>query len=229
MTGSPSSITVVIPSLPERTRWLERAVRSVAGQTVQPAETIVYVDWDRIGPAAARNDAIQRVATEWVAFLDDDDQFHPDHLEILLEGQLRSGADLISTYPKSDQPGIRDALVCCYKGVPVVGPIHVPWGDQQLDHLDARKGRICPHCSTPRGNFIMPTNLARMEYVDKIGGFPEPFSMGTHFAGHGAEDYLFLLAMLDAGARFHHVTGVRTFTGGSDAPNRSHIRMGDGY
>jgi hypothetical protein len=147
-----------------------------------------------------------------VAFLDDDDVFHRDHLEALIAGANRSGADLIGSYPDSDPPGMPDALVCCFKGLPVKGPILVPWGPEQLDHLDARLGPVCRHCGTARGNFIMFTNLVRMSMIDRMGGCPAPFSLGDGFAGCGAEDYLFLLGLLDVGARFHHVTGRRTWT-----------------
>jgi hypothetical protein len=81
-----------------------------------------------------------------------------------------------------------------------------------MDHLDARQGVRCPHCNGKRGNFILVTNLVRMGHVEKAGGFPQPGSMGTGFAGWAAEDYLFLLALRDADARFHHVTGRGTFT-----------------
>jgi hypothetical protein len=205
-------VTVVIPSLPERTTWLERAVRSVNRQSAPPADISIHVDHDHAGAYVARNAALAKVATPWVAFLDDDDTFHPNHLQVLIDGANRSGADLISTYPAPDPPGLQDALVCCYKGVPVRGPVHVPWGPEQLDHLDARKGERCPHCGTRRGSYIMMTNLVRTDLIDKIGGFPEPMSMGDDFAGCGAEDYLFLLALLDAGAQFHHITGQRTWT-----------------
>lgn len=212
MTVTGDGVTVVIPSRPERTKLLERAVRSVDRQSAPPADVIVHVDWDLAGPHVARNAALAKVTTPWVAFLDDDDFFHRNHLAVLVEGANRSGADLISTYPESDPPGAPDALVCCYKGVPVRGPVHVPWGPEQLDHLDARRGERCPHCGKLRGNFIMLTNLVRMDFVEKVGGFPAPGSMGDGFAGHLAEDYLFLLRLLDAGARFHHVTGQRTWT-----------------
>ncbi len=204
-------ITVVIPSLPERSKGLARAVESVARQSVQPYEIITHVDTERSGAHVARNAALAKVLTSWVAFLDDDDVFHRDHLAALIDGANSSGADLIGSYPAPGEP-MEDALVCCYKGVPVVGPLKVPWGPEQLDHFDARRGRLCPHCGTPRGSYIMNTNLVRMTYVDKVGGFPAPGSMGGGFAGSGAEDYLFLLALLDAGARFHHVTGRRTWT-----------------
>jgi hypothetical protein len=205
-------VTVVIPSLPERSEWLERAVRSVDRQSVQPFEVIVQIDKKRLGAHVARNAALRKVRTEWVAFLDDDDWFHPNHLAVLIDGANQSGADLIGTYPTSDPPRLPDALVCCLKGVPVLGPVNIAWGSQQMDHFDSRKGARCPHCATPRGSFIMATNLVRMSLVNQIGGFPAPFSMGEGFAGCGAEDYLFLLALLDAGAKFHHVVGQRTWT-----------------
>jgi glycosyltransferase involved in cell wall biosynthesis len=205
-------VTVVIPSLPERSNWLARAVRSVERQSAPPADVIVHVDHDRAGAHVARNAALEQVTTEWVAFLDDDDQFHKDHLQTLIDGANKSGADLIGTYPEPDPPGLADALVCCWKGIPVRGPVNVPWGPEQLDHLDARKGVRCPHCGGRRGSYIMATNLVRAELIDKIDGFPAPMSMGDEYAGCGAEDYLFLLALLDAGARFHHVTGKRTWT-----------------
>jgi hypothetical protein len=212
LTITSSEVTVAIPSLPERSASLQRAIRSVERQTTPPADIVVHVDRERVGAAAARNAALEKVTTPWVAFLDDDDTFHRNHLEVLVDGANRSGADLVSSNAAPDDPGMRDALVCCWKGVPVVGPVNVPWGPQQLDHLDARRGRRCLHCGAARGSYIMVTNLVRTELVRKIGGFPAPGSMGRDFAGWAAEDYLFLLALLDAGAAFHHVTGQRTWT-----------------
>lgn len=205
-------VTVVIPTLPERAEQLERALASVAAQTVKPGDVVVEVDHRRAGAHVARNAALAKVTTSWVAFLDDDDLFHPDHLEVLIDGANTSGADLVSSYPEADQAGSQDSLYCCYKGQVCQPPLDVPWGPEQIEHLDTRRGEMCPHCGGRRGSFIMNTNLVRMDLVRKIGGVPAPGSMGKHFAGHGAEDYLFLLALLDAGARFHHVTGVRTWT-----------------
>jgi predicted O-methyltransferase YrrM len=204
-------VTVVIPSLPERGEQLERAVASVWQQTTAPFAVVTHIDHKRQGAHAARNAALAKVQTEWVAFLDDDDTFHPDHLETLIDGANETGADVIGSYPEPDH-ACEDALVVCHNGQAVRGPVDVPWGPEQMDHLDARDGAICPHCDTPRGSFIMFTNLVRRSLIDKIGGVPAPGSMGDHFAGWGAEDYLFLLALKDAGAKFHHVTGKRTWT-----------------
>jgi len=205
-------ITVVIATQPDRAWMLERALDSIDRQTIPAAHVVVEVDRDRQGTAKTRNAALERVTTPWIAILDDDDWFHPNHLETLIAGANASWADLIGTYPEAASSGQQDALYCCHKGIRVIGPVNVQWGPEQLDHFDARRGRICPHCGSPRGSFIMVTNLVRMTFVDKIGGFPEPGAMGEGFAGYGAEDYLFLLALLDAGARFHHVTGLRTWS-----------------
>ena len=207
-----ADVSVVIPSLPDRSSLLARAIRSVERQTVQPAKIITQIDRKRLGAAVARNAALKKVTTPWVAFLDDDDEFHYDHLATLIEGANVSGADLVGTYPEPNIPGVVEGLVSCLRGIPVRGPVHIPWGSDQLDHFDARRGPVCPHCSTQRGSFIMVTNLVRMSLIVEVGGFPAPGSMGDDFAGYGAEDYLFLLALLDAGAHFHHVTGRRTWT-----------------
>jgi hypothetical protein len=204
-------VTVVIPSLPERSEWLGRAVRSVERQSVPPADIVIHVDNDHAGAYAARNAALAKVSTPWVAFLDDDDQFHRDHLETLIYGANRSDADLVGTYPVPDRPGAPFLLACCHKGLRCP-PTLIQWGPDQLDHFDARKGRLCDHCGTKRGSFIMITNLVRMDLVDKVDGFSPAGALGDSFAGHRAEDYLFLLKLLDAGARFHHVVGRRTWT-----------------
>ncbi len=41
----------------------------------------------------------------------------------------------------------------------------------------------------------------------------------------GTGDFAQNLKLLDVGARFHHVCGVRTWTYGTDAPYRSHQQM----
>lgn len=80
-------ITVVMPSIPPRVivgDLFTEAVQSVRAQTLQPAGGIsVALDVDRAGAAVTRQRALDAVRTEWVAFLDDDDYFYPNHLETL--------------------------------------------------------------------------------------------------------------------------------------------------
>jgi hypothetical protein len=81
-------ITVVIPSIPPRRNLLRRAVASVLGQTMPAAALSVVVDSDRLGAAVTRQRALDAVNTRWVAFLDDDDEMKPNHLEALFSAAV---------------------------------------------------------------------------------------------------------------------------------------------
>jgi len=76
-------ITVVIPTIPPRTALLNRALRSVFAQTMPATAVSVAVDLNREGAASTRQRALDAVWTRWVAFLDDDDELLPNHLETL--------------------------------------------------------------------------------------------------------------------------------------------------
>lgn len=87
-------ITVVIPTIPVRKNMLLRAVASVIAQTYnRPPTIIVEQDKDRLGAAYTRQRALDQVKTPWVAFLDDDDEFLPMHLERLMIHAQETGAD----------------------------------------------------------------------------------------------------------------------------------------
>jgi glycosyltransferase involved in cell wall biosynthesis len=96
-------VTVVIPTY-NRGKELLEAVASVRAQHCQPAAIIVVDDGSddpravdalelavhhgaeivrrhsRGGPGAARNSGVALASTKWIAFLDDDDLWLPDHL-----------------------------------------------------------------------------------------------------------------------------------------------------
>ncbi|MEH3106943.1 MAG: glycosyltransferase family 2 protein [Sphingomonas fennica] len=98
------AFAVVVP-LHDKGRHIERALASVAAQTLAPAELIVIDDASTDdGPAiaaafpgvrlltrtepgpggyAARNAGIRAASTPWIAFLDADDAWAPDHLATL--------------------------------------------------------------------------------------------------------------------------------------------------
>lgn len=192
-----NDVTVVIPSIVGREELLARALRSVERQQVPPAHVVVHYDVKRLGAAAARNEALNKVNTEWVAWLDDDDEFLQNHLRVLLRAVNKTGADLAFTYP--EVVGGRDPLACLDdQGNWVAEPLNVPFGAVQ--RLALRK----------HGNFIPVTYLARTSLVRQVGGFPEPYSFEARVSGD-CEDYGLLLRLLDADARFHHVCGVRTW------------------
>lgn len=182
---------------------------------MQPADVTVVIDDDRRGAAWARNTGMELVRTEWIAWLDDDDTWEPNHLAVLCKGASTSGADVVFTYPHfrgTDSQGRdgHDPLAVCWKGRLVPAPVGIPLGPDQLDHLDSRRSQYCPHCGYLRGNFLPCCYLVRTETA-RAAGFPEPYSMPEVGTSGECEDYLALLVMLDNGARFHRVPGVRTW------------------
>lgn len=170
-----SDITVVIPTIPIRAKMLRKALASVVLQTHQPAAIVVEYDHERTGAAATKNRGLARVTSEWVAFLDDDDQFMPEHLEKLREAQLDSGADVVYSMPFIPQiPG----------GIDPSGMRGAPFDPDELR----------------RRSFIQTTSLVRSKLIQSTGGFQLPQHVQSDYDDWGA-----WLALLDAGATFHHL------------------------
>jgi GT2 family glycosyltransferase len=100
----PLPVCVIVPAYNRGSR-LRRCLDSVWGQSALPQELIVVDDnssddtaevaasmgarvirhAENRGAAAARNTALQSTSCEWVAFLDSDDEWLPDHLAHLWE------------------------------------------------------------------------------------------------------------------------------------------------
>lgn len=180
-------VTVVIPTIPGRDELLARAVSSALKQTVA-CNLLVQEAAENEGAAETRNRALGLVTTPWIAWLDDDDELYPDHVESLLMEAFIKDADLV--YPGMRIIGMNDPLAVDNGDGIWVNPYGVPFGPIQEAHL--RK----------HGNFIPITYLVKTECVKKAGGFPIPFSKEWP---RDCEDYGLLLKMLDQGVRIVHL------------------------
>lgn len=169
-----NDITVVIPHIPIREAELARALASVRAQTLQPAATIVAIDTEHEGSAVMRNAALLQVTTDWVAFLDDDDELLPNHLAEVMQCALETGADVV------------------YPGCTVVG------GHDPHD----RFGQPFDPVLMRQKSYIPVTSLVRMSLVRHL--FEEYGEAFYRANGTDYDDWGFYLRLLDAGAIFMH-------------------------
>jgi glycosyltransferase involved in cell wall biosynthesis len=79
-----TNVTVIIPHIATRRAKLDRALASVRAQTVEPKDVLVITAEPGEYAASVRNRALVEVHSRFVAWLDDDDEMLPDHLETLL-------------------------------------------------------------------------------------------------------------------------------------------------
>jgi glycosyltransferase involved in cell wall biosynthesis len=190
-------VTVVIPTLPGREELLQRALASVYAQTRPAAAIAIVRDNDRRGAWWARNRGARMTLTGWIAWLDDDDELLPHHLEVLLAAAADSGAGMVYGYPEFVGPDggpWPDALATVDdQGHLVPSPLHVPFGPKQAEWLR----RV--------SNFIPVTHVVRAALVERVGGMPQPFSADWP---QPHEDWGFLIRLLDAGVSFHNAQQV---------------------
>lgn len=92
------SISVVIPTLPKRDDLLGAALKSVYDQLFPAREICIAVDSQREGAAKTRQRALELATCEWVAFLDDDDEMLPMHLNSLVGCAEKTGADYVFSW-----------------------------------------------------------------------------------------------------------------------------------
>lgn len=179
MTSTPTpradgSVTVVIPTY-NRAELLRLTLQTILTQTLPPAEVIVVDDgstdstlellrevdasvirnpdggW---GPARGRNAALERVSTEYVAFVDSDDLLRPDALE-----RLR---DALAAAPDAPFAFVRGLSARRepdgWRQEGVIGPSE----EEQRDLL----GSLFARNSVPSSG-----NLIRTEVARRIGGY----------------------------------------------------------
>jgi len=97
-------VTVITPSIPERSALLCEAIQSVHRQTMAPREHLIHVEQTPAGihPMVhlieQRNRLAAACLTEWVATLDDDDLYLRGHFETI-SAAMQGDADVIYTAP----------------------------------------------------------------------------------------------------------------------------------
>jgi succinoglycan biosynthesis protein ExoO len=214
----PPSVTVAIANF-NGERFIESALRTVLAQSVRDIEVVIADDAStdnslarvrsiaagdsrvRVlqaavngGPAAARNMVVEAARGEWIAVLDSDDLMHPDRLARLLAVGRRERADIVA--------------------------------DNLLIFDDA--GATPPFYALSGKKWTEPVWVTMEQYVDAnlIGGrhpalgYLKPMFRADFIRDSGlrydpslriAEDYDFVLRLLQAGARFRVVPEATYF------------------
>ena len=75
-------VTVLVAAHPSRlaSGLLTRALNSVYAQTHQPEVIVIVNDKQRIGAGHTRQQLLDHVQTEWIAWIDSDDEWETEHL-----------------------------------------------------------------------------------------------------------------------------------------------------
>lgn len=174
-------ITVVVPSIPERSEMLGKAVASAALQTLQPRSIYVMMDDRFEGASVTRTRGLMAVETEWTAFLDDDDQFLPFHLEHLMHYAEKTNSDLV------------------FPWFTVVGGID-PFPMNEHREFDVED----PHQTTV--TFLVKTELAQACQGFSWDPGLDQIDPGTDEEGNRAgEEFRFVIRMARAGHKIGHL------------------------
>lgn len=193
-------ITVVTPTIPPRAAiqahqrgTVLRAFKHLADHRAEFPQFgdfmmryLAVPDMTHAGAAKTRHAGLMGVDTEWVAFLDDDDEMLPDHLYKLLGAALEHDADYVWSRFRIQYPD----------GSTLAGPAFL--GERAFRQWDD---------DDPAQTTI--TTLVRTELAREAGGFIQFEESGAEVAGHRAgEDFEFTLRCRKAGGVFRHVPEV---------------------
>lgn len=181
-----NGVSVVIPSIPVRAEQLVRAVESVSRQTLPADAIIIEIDNDRTGAPDTRQRGLEKVTTEWAAFLDDDDIMDPHHLETLMTCAQEYGADYVWSQFRIGYPD----------GQFIDGPGPLP--QRSFEQWDPE---------SPAQTTV--TTLVRTKLALEAGGFAAFEDSQRHIDGQRiGEDFDFTMRMHRAGAVFRHAPEV---------------------
>lgn len=195
-----SDVTLIIPTIPKRSAYLSRAVASAGRQTLPPDAVVVPVDFSAAGAGPTRNIGTAMASTEWLAFMDDDDELAYNHIEDLLDIALETEADMV--YPWFTPIGADKSALMTVQDGELVDPEGVPFGEEQRQLLAAG----------PEGdgrNFIPITYLIRRSMFQDLGGFPA--TMSESWPHPANEDWAFLIKLARSDARIVHLNSRTWF------------------
>jgi glycosyltransferase involved in cell wall biosynthesis len=189
--------SVIIPTIRGREKLLDRALSSVKAQDFTDFEVLVEMDDRGDGPAVVRNRAANRATGDFLALLDDDDEFKPGHLTKCIRHAEETGADIV--YPWFD----------LMRGKVLRNDTKV------LLQQDGNGGKVDAFekpfsvNALRKNNYIPVTTVIRTDKFLEVGGFPTP---GTDAWPHkDCEDWGLWLRMVEDGATFSHLP-ERTWT-----------------
>lgn len=190
-----STVAVIIPAY-NRADYIREAIESVLRQS-RPADEVIVVDdgstdntaevaasypgvtvirQSNGGVCAARNHAVASATSEWIAFLDHDDAWRADKLELQMAAlDAAPGCDVCTC----------NAVALRSEGDPEnfgPPPLHLPPSDEIAAGL--------------RGNLRFPpgTVVVRRDLLQRVGGFDT--------SAHPCEDWDLWLRLIAAGCRF---------------------------
>lgn len=229
-------ITVVMPTIPPREQLTIRASQSIVRACYElselysemPTVLLSVVDDQREGAAKTRHRGLLAVDTEWVAFLDDDDVMHPDHLVQLYGAALEHSVDYLwsrfqiikEDHVWSNCPDVadcpipaaqhRNTTVVPEHGFVSVGPVqhlrprtHTVQGPVFLGEKAFSQWDDNDPCQTTI------TTLVRTELAIEAGGFAQFEDDGSMVDGNRrGEDHEFTLRCRAVGGAFRHVPRV---------------------
>lgn len=134
-------VSIIVPTF-NRPEALSDCLRSIEGQTFRHFEVVVVNDggvdvanvvarWnargainyirhpENRGPAAARNTGIRAATGDYIAYLDDDDLYYPDHLETLVNFLESTGCRAAYTDAvRAHQKRVAGKFLVCKRDIP---------------------------------------------------------------------------------------------------------------
>lgn len=201
------SVTVIIPTY-NRAPWLPETIASILNQTYPPAEVLIvddgstdeteavctafpepvrYIRQSNAGVSAARNRGVREAKHDWIAFVDSDDVWEPNKLEVQLAA-MRSdpGAQWSITGCKIVNPQGREvAGLQSYEGAfHVFRDLGVSADEHFSRSLQCNRVEVEGTEHTVysgdafellfHGNFVLPsTAIVRREALSRAGEFDE--------------------------------------------------------